>query len=146
MRKGGKSATLGLNPRSRLTNTALLRWLCIIMPLGQFAPQAIGHGKLRPAISRGLSWVVRSTLVAFRKAGQRLRMRTAAQAAVWSWIALSIGWMAVVAWVALMEMDESVPLAAYAMTALMPPGCLLAFGAALSWTARASQGNANSFR
>jgi hypothetical protein len=73
-------------------------------------------------------------------------MRTAAQAAVWSWIALAIGWVAVVAWVAIMEMDESVPLAAYAMTALVPPGCLLAVGAALSWTTRAFQRNVSSFR
>jgi hypothetical protein len=42
-----------------------------------------------------------------------------------------------VAWVAIMEpLDESVPWV-YAMTALVPPGSLLAVGAALIWTARA---------
>jgi len=70
-------------------------------------------------------------------------MRTAAQAAVWTWIVLSIGWMAMVAWVAIVEpIDESSPWPAYAMTALVPPGALLAVGAALSWTARALQKNA----
>jgi hypothetical protein len=70
-------------------------------------------------------------------------MRTAAQAAVWTWIVLSVGWMAMVAWAAIVEpIDESGPWAAYAMTALVPPGAVLAVGAALSWTARALQRNA----
>ena len=64
-------------------------------------------------------------------------MRTAAQTAVWTWIILSVGWLAIVAWVAMMEpLDDSVPWV-YAMTALVPPGSLLAVGAALVWTARA---------
>ena len=64
-------------------------------------------------------------------------MRTAAQAAVWTWIILSIGWLAMVAWVAVVEpLNESVPWA-YAMTAVVPPGSLLAVGVALIWTAGA---------
>ena len=64
-------------------------------------------------------------------------MRTAAQAAVWTWIILSVGWLAIVAWVAIVEpMDDPVPWV-YAMTAIVPPGSLLAVGAALIWTGRA---------
>jgi hypothetical protein len=64
-------------------------------------------------------------------------MRTAAQTAVWTWIILSIGWLAIVVWVAAMEpLDDSVPWA-YAMTAIVPPASLLAVGAVLVWTARA---------
>jgi hypothetical protein len=64
-------------------------------------------------------------------------MRTAAQTAVWTWIILSIGWLAIVAWVAMIEpMDDAVPWV-YAMTALVPPGTVLAVGAMLVWTARA---------
>jgi hypothetical protein len=89
---------------------------------------------------------MRSAFVTFRKSRGSSRMRTAAQAAVWSWIAFAMGWMPVVAWVAIMEMDESVTLVAYAMTALVPPGCcLLAVGAALSWMTRAFQRNSSSF-
>jgi hypothetical protein len=76
--------------------------------------------------------------VRFRKTA-RISMRTAAQAAVWTWIVLSMGWLAMVAWVAIVEpVDESVPWV-YAMTAVVPPGSLLVFGAALTWTARAFQ-------
>ena len=64
------------------------------------------------------------------------KMRTAAQTAVWTWIILSIGWLAIVAWVAMMEpMDGSVPWI-YAMTAVVPPGSLLATGAVLIWAGR----------
>ena len=79
-----------------------------------------------------------SVLLRFRKPA-RMSMRTAAQAAVWTWIVLSIGWLAMVAWVAIMEpIDESVPWV-YAMTAVVPPGSLLLVGAALTRTARAFQ-------
>ncbi len=64
-------------------------------------------------------------------------MRTAAQTAVWTWIILATGWLAIVAWVAIMEpIDGSVPWV-YAMTAIVPPGSLLALGAVLIWMARA---------
>ena len=64
-------------------------------------------------------------------------MRTAAQAAVWTWIILSIGWLAVVVWVAIIEpMDHAAPWV-YPMTAVVPPASLLVVGAALTWTARA---------
>ena len=64
-------------------------------------------------------------------------LRTAAQAVVWTWIFLSVGWLAMVAWVAIIEpMDEAVPWV-YAMTAVVPPVSLLVVGAALTWTARA---------
>ncbi len=64
-------------------------------------------------------------------------MRTAAQTAVWTWIILSIGWLAIVAWVAIAEpLDDSLPLV-YVMTAVVPPACLLAVGVALNWIARA---------
>ena len=64
-------------------------------------------------------------------------MRTAAQTAVWTWIILATGWLAIVGWVAIMEpIDDSVPWV-YAMTAIVPPGSLLAVGAALLWMAQA---------
>ena len=67
----------------------------------------------------------------------RISMRTAAQTAVWTWIILAVGWLAIVAWVAITEpIDGSVPWV-YAMTAIVPPGSLLAFGAVLIWMARA---------
>jgi hypothetical protein len=67
----------------------------------------------------------------------RISMRTAAKGAVWTWIILSFGWLAMVAWVAIIEpMDEAVPWV-YAMTAVVPPLSLLVVGAALTWTARA---------
>ena len=66
-------------------------------------------------------------------------MRTATQAAFGAWVVLSIGWLATVAWVATVEpIDGSGPWV-YTMTAVVPPGMLLAVGAALSWTARAFQ-------
>jgi hypothetical protein len=56
---------------------------------------------------------------------------------VWTWIILSVGWLAMVAWAAIVEpMDEAAPWA-YAMTAVVPPVSLLVVGAALSWTVRA---------
>ena len=64
-------------------------------------------------------------------------MRTTAQAAVWTWIILSIGWLAMVVWVAIIEpMDEAAPWV-YAVTAVVPPASLLVVGAALTWTVRA---------
>jgi hypothetical protein len=64
-------------------------------------------------------------------------MRTTAQAAVWTWIILSIGWLAIVVWVAIIEpMDEAAPWV-YAMTAVVPPTSLLVVGAVLTWTVRA---------
>lgn len=67
----------------------------------------------------------------------RTNMRTAAQTAVWTWIILATGWLAIVVWVAITEpIDGSVPWV-YAMTAIVPPGSLLAFGAVLIWMARA---------
>jgi hypothetical protein len=63
-------------------------------------------------------------------------MRTAAQAVVWTWIILSIGWLVMVVWVAIIEpMDEASPWV-YAMTAVVPPASLLVVGAALTWTVR----------
>ena len=77
-----------------------------------------------------------SVNIRIRKAA-RISMRTAAQTVVWTWIILSIGWLAMVAWVAVIEpMDEAVPWV-YAMTAVVPPASLLVVGAALTWTARA---------
>jgi hypothetical protein len=67
----------------------------------------------------------------------RISMRTMAQAAVWTWIILSVGWLAMVAWVAIVEPMNDAALWAYAMTALVPPVSLLVFGAALTWTTRA---------
>jgi hypothetical protein len=62
-------------------------------------------------------------------------MRTTAQTAMWTWIILSVAWLAMVAWVAMIEpMDEALPWV-YAMTAVVPPLSLLAVGAALTWTA-----------
>ena len=50
---------------------------------------------------------------------------------------LSIGWLTMVAWVAIIEpMDEAAPWA-YAMTAIVPPTSLLIVGAALIWMIRA---------
>jgi hypothetical protein len=67
----------------------------------------------------------------------RTSMRTAAQTAVWTWIILAAGWFAIVAWVAVMEpVGDSMPWV-YAMTAIVPPGTLLAFGATLIWMVRA---------
>ena len=66
-------------------------------------------------------------------------MRTATQAAVWTWVVLSIGWLAIVAWVATVEPIDGSGLRVYAMTAVVPPGMLLAAGAVLSWTARTVQ-------
>ena len=64
-------------------------------------------------------------------------MRTTAQAAVWTWITLSTGWLVMVVWVAIIEpMDEAVPWV-YGMTAVVPPASLLVVGAALTWTVRA---------
>lgn len=72
-----------------------------------------------------------------RKAA-RISMRTVAQAAVWTWIILSLGWLAMVAWVAIIEpMDDAAPWA-YATTALVPPASLLVIGVALTWTIRAA--------
>ena len=66
-------------------------------------------------------------------------MRTATQAAAWTWVVLSIGWLAIVTWVATVEpLDSSGPWV-YAMTAVVPPGMLLAAGAVLSWAAHTFQ-------
>ena len=71
----------------------------------------------------------------FRKTA-RISMRTTAQAAVWTWIILSVGWLAIVAWVAIIEpMDEGAPWV-YAMTAAAPPVNLFIVGTALTWTVR----------
>ncbi len=64
-------------------------------------------------------------------------MGTMAQAAVWTWIILSVGWLAMVAWVAIIEPTNDAAPWAYAMTALVPPVSLLVLGAALTWTTRA---------
>ena len=65
-----------------------------------------------------------------------MSMRTAAQAAVWTWIILSVGWLAIVTWVAIIEpMDDGAPWV-YAMTAAAPPASLFVAGAALTWTVR----------
>jgi hypothetical protein len=64
-------------------------------------------------------------------------MRTAAQASIWTWIVLSVGWLAMVAWVAIMEpIDQSAPWA-YVMTAVAPPVSLFAIGAVSIWAAKA---------
>lgn len=66
-----------------------------------------------------------------------ISMRTAAQTAVWTWIIFATGWLAIVAWVAVIEpVGDSMPWV-YAMTAVVPPGTVLAFGAALIWMVRA---------
>ena len=82
--------------------------------------------------------MTRSTSVTFRKADES-SMRTATQAAWGAWVVLSIGWLVTVAWVATVEpIDSSWPWV-YVMTAVVPPGILLAAGAVLSWTARTFQ-------
>jgi bacteriorhodopsin len=70
-------------------------------------------------------------------------MRIAGQAALWAWIVLAIGWLAAVTWVAFVESIEPSTHWVYAMTAVVPPGSVLAIGAALSWTARAFRRNAS---
>jgi hypothetical protein len=63
-------------------------------------------------------------------------MRTAAQTAVLTWIILSVGWLAIVTWVAIIEpMDEAAPWV-YAMTAAAPPVSLFVVGAVLTWAVR----------
>ena len=69
-------------------------------------------------------------------------MRIAGQAAFWTWIVLSVGWVAAVTWVVIMESLEPSTAWAYTMAAVVPPGILLAVGAALSWMARAFRRNA----
>ena len=63
-------------------------------------------------------------------------MRTTAQAAVWTWIILSVGWLAIVTWVAIIEPNDEVAPWVYAMTAAAPPVSLFVVGAALTWTVR----------
>jgi hypothetical protein len=65
-----------------------------------------------------------------------INMRSVAQAAIWTWLILSTGWLIMVAWVAIIEPMEDAAPWAYAMTALVPPVSLLAFGATLTWTTR----------
>ena len=93
------------------------------------AIQQAGHGNSTRAASPF------SPSPSIRRA--RISVRTVAQAAVWTWIILSIGWLAMVAWVAIIEpMDDATPWV-YTMTAVVPPGSILAVGAALTLTARA---------
>jgi hypothetical protein len=71
-------------------------------------------------------------LIGTRPARATSPLCTAAQAAVWSWIVLSVGWLAMVAWVAIVEPTDDAAPRAYAMTAVVPLASLLVIGVALT--------------
>jgi hypothetical protein len=48
------------------------------------------------------------------------------------WIVLSVGWLAMVAWVAIVEPTDDAAPRAYAMTAVVPLASLLVIGVALT--------------